>query len=582
MNDIFEERNSTPKVSTESPTPAKEFKEPLQREQWTVLTALDSIVRCSHNCALSAEFWAHVKQPLEYIQDLYKLSPFQVVAIGIIAERGTISIHDIAHFLHCTNLEIMCHYDEVKDLANKRFLKITRSIQRESRFYLEKELLKAIRENKSYKATSFNELNLDGIINFILYYKSDVEAYNIDNIEMLDNLTPMYADNQDIPLCKFLLSVKSRDTLAAAMLTIMVGNYVEFADTVNEGISIDYFCDHIECNAFPHFFQNEIVLGTHFLIKEGYIELACDDGLSDNESLVLSRKFKDEFLKGATLKRKTDRNLTQLTSSLKKHTDIHEKNMYYNPSDEQQISRLTDLLSQEHFPGIQQRLAERGMRTGFACLFHGAPGTGKTETVMQIARQTGRDIMCVDIASMRDKFVGESEKNIKAVFSNYRLLCEKCDVTPILFFNEADALINKRVENVQHSVDKMDNAMQNIILQEIENLEGILIATTNLTKNLDRAFERRFIYKVEFTKPDIPVKMKLWNSMMGDAITEEQARILSNKFDFSGGQIENIARKNIVDYILSGTVPSFDDILTNCSTEILTQANNTSPIGFIR
>ncbi len=99
------------------------------------------------------------------------------------------------------------------------------------------------------------------------------------------------------------------------------------------------------------------------------------------------------------------------------------------------------------------------MRKGFACLFYGAPGTGKTESVLQIARQTGRDIMQVDIAGMRDKYVGESEKNIKAVFQNYRELCKKSEVMPILFFNEADALINKRTERIEHSVDKMDNAM---------------------------------------------------------------------------------------------------------------------------
>ena len=93
---------------------------------------------------------------------------------------------------------------------------------------------------------------------------------------------------------------------------------------------------------------------------------------------------------------------------------------------------------------------------------------------------------------MRNKYVGESEKNIKAVFQRYREICKQSEVMPILFFNEADALINKRTENIEHSVDKMDNAMQNIILQEIENLDGILIATTNLTSNLDeQAFMAR-------------------------------------------------------------------------------------------
>ena len=126
----------------------------------------------------------------------------------------------------------------------------------------------------------------------------------------------------------------------------------------------------------------------------------------------------------------------------------------------------------------------------------------------------------------------------------------------------------------------MDNAMQNIILQEIEDLDGILIATTNLTSNLDRAFERRFLYKVEFHKPDTEVKTKIWLSMLQD-ISEEEARLLSTRFDFSGGQIENIARKRTVDYILSGKYASLEEIESYCRTELLNGKAHRS-IGFNR
>jgi len=169
---------------------------------------------------------------------------------------------------------------------------------------------------------------------------------------------------------------------------------------------------------------------------------------------------------------------------------------------------------------------------------------------------------------LRDKWVGESEKNIKEVFARYRKLCQTSEVMPILFFNEADAVINKRNENVEGSVDKMDNSMQNIILQEMEDLEGILIATTNLTSNLDRAFERRFLYKIEFHKPDTEVKTKIWRSMLKD-ISDDDARLLASRFDFSGGQIENIARKRTVDYILSGKFATLDEIEGYCRAELL-------------
>lgn len=139
---------------------------------------------------------------------------------------------------------------------------------------------------------------------------------------------------------------------------------------------------------------------------------------------------------------------------------------------------------------------------------------------------------------------------------------------PILFFNEADALINKRTEHVEQSVDKMDNAMQNILLQEIEDLDGILIATTNLTANLDKAFERRFLFKVEFHNPCKEVKTQIWRSMLKD-LKQDEAERLAAQFDFSGGQIENISRKKTIDYILTGRQPSVQELEDYCRAEQL-------------
>ena len=163
-------------------------------------------------------------------------------------------------------------------------------------------------------------------------------------------------------------------------------------------------------------------------------------------------------------------------------------------------------------------------------------------------------------------WVGESEKNIKAIFTRYRKLVEESEVAPILLFNEADAIIGKRLENVSRSVDKMENSMQNIILEEIEKLDGILIATTNLTSNMDTAFERRFLYKIEFEKPSVDVKSAIWQSMLA-GLSNEDASVLASKYDFSGGQIENIARKSVVGKIISGEDLSLSTLISHCDTE---------------
>ena len=220
------------------------------------------------------------------------------------------------------------------------------------------------------------------------------------------------------------------------------------------------------------------------------------------------------------------------------------------------------------------------MRKGFACLFYGAPGTGKTETVYQLARRTGRDLMVVDVSQIKSCWVGESEKNIKVAFNRYRSYVRQSEPAPILLFNEADAVLGIRQEGAQRAVEKMENSIQNIILQEMEQLEGILIATTNLTQNLDKAFERRFLYKIEFEKPSREAKSRIWRSMI-PTLDEQTAATLAKRYDFSGGQIENIARKRTVDMILRGEEPSFEQLDEYCCSEMLGQPEQSRrKIGF--
>jgi SpoVK/Ycf46/Vps4 family AAA+-type ATPase len=219
------------------------------------------------------------------------------------------------------------------------------------------------------------------------------------------------------------------------------------------------------------------------------------------------------------------------------------------------------------------------MRRGFACIFYGAPGTGKTESALQIARITGRALMIVDVPNLRSKWVGDTEKNTKAIFEKYRNYCKQSDLAPILLFNEADAILCKRKEGAENSVDKMENAMQNIILQEMETLDGIMIATTNLTGNLDTAFERRFLYKIEFPKPSPNESQHIWHNMLPE-ISEQEAYDLAKQYSFSGGQIENIARKQVVNAVLSGEDRvSMESVQEACKTELFNNSN-TRRIGF--
>jgi SpoVK/Ycf46/Vps4 family AAA+-type ATPase len=320
--------------------------------------------------------------------------------------------------------------------------------------------------------------------------------------------------------------------------------------------------------------NNEIAFlyGEHLLFKMGIIEEAGTDFRGRN-SYTLTDKYEKILLSGIKLKKEYH----SLDNFLKNPEDIHEKELYYPREIQEKVSELLDFFNIEKYKGIRERLRDSGLQTGFTCLFYGDPGTGKTETVYQIAKRTGRPIFSIDMSTIRSKWVGDSEKILASYFERYQNYIESHEVEPILLFNEADAIIGKRLENVLGSVDKMENTLQNILLQKMEDFDGILIATTNLQGNLDRAFDRRFLYKIKFSKPTPEIRSRLWiNKVSG--INETLASRLSQEYDLSGGQIDNISRKHMISRVLYGDRDiTYEELKGYCDEEVI---ESRQKIGF--
>ena len=320
--------------------------------------------------------------------------------------------------------------------------------------------------------------------------------------------------------------------------------------------------------------KSELCKGTHDLFDKELIKYNDDEGMVDRESFRMSDYAKSDLLSEISFKKRKKADSEFIHSE-----KITEKKLFYGHNIQSQIDELGGLLDNSHYQEITSRMKKAGFRCGFTCLFYGAPGTGKTETVLQLARQTGRDILQVDVSKIKSCWVGESEKNIKSLFDTYKDKVKKSSIAPILLFNEADAIINKRQEGAEHGVDKMENSIQNIILQEMENLDGIMIATTNLAQNMDKAFERRFLYKIKFEKPTLEARMHIWHEMI-PTLSDADTKILAEKYDFSGGQIENIARHNAINGILYGDkANSIDSLISYCDNERL-ETKESRRIGF--
>ena len=550
-------------------------------KNWDTITALDFIVTESKGSKLNQAFWNCCAEPLSFLEEKLALTKVQIVFLAIMIETGEpISWRGFGKYFSCSRLSVMTYSEEFEELVYKGWVKrrgVFESGQNFQGFALEHGVITALRRNKTFTPKQISGLDILKFCELLEYHIDQFYGMHNKDLDAEEEwLQYLCQVNDHLPLCKELL--KYDDIHVLSLMLFIVYDYAQWAGSNQEGltfVSIDnIYPEDFEVN----FLRAQLNDGTHPLIESGLVEPQCDNGIANHNRFLLTRKCKEELLAGYVPSQSECRQDSTMERFLKSHMDIKEKVMFYNAREHEQIQRLSELLSQDHLPSVQERLENEGMRKGFACLFYGAPGTGKTESVLQIARITGRDIMQVDIAGIRDKYVGETERNIKAVFQRYRDICMQSDVTPILLFNEADALINKRTENVAHSVDKMNNAMQNIILQAIEDLDGILIATTNLTSNLDNAFERRFLFKIEFQKPAEEVKAKLWNSML-TSITDEEAQYLAQKYDFSGGQIENIARKNTIEYILTGEQASLETIEGYCEAEMFNNKPRTK-IGF--
>jgi SpoVK/Ycf46/Vps4 family AAA+-type ATPase len=175
---------------------------------------------------------------------------------------------------------------------------------------------------------------------------------------------------------------------------------------------------------------------------------------------------------------------------------------------------------------------------GIAALFTGSPGTGKTLAANVIAEELALDLFQVDLSSIVDKYIGETEKNLERVFASAEAL------NVVLFFDEADALFGSRSE-VRDSRDRYANQEVAYLLQRMEQFDGITILATNLRGNLDQAFSRRMSFIVHFPDPDPATRRRLWQAHLDqlpslDADDPVDLGLLADTVELAGGDIRNI------------------------------------------
>jgi ATPase family associated with various cellular activities (AAA) len=173
---------------------------------------------------------------------------------------------------------------------------------------------------------------------------------------------------------------------------------------------------------------------------------------------------------------------------------------------------------------------------GLNVLFTGPSGTGKTMAAEILANELSLDLLQIDLSSVVSKYIGETEKNLSAIFR------EAEQSQALLFFDEADSLFGKRTE-VKDAHDRYANIEVNYLLQRVEQYEGVVVLATNLQRNLDDAFLRRIKEVVDFPFPDDKLRARIWRAHFpADAPKADDIDFdfLSSQFKLTGGNIKNI------------------------------------------
>lgn len=507
-----------------------------------------------------------------YLQERLGITPFQSIIFAVIIQCNSTNrctINSIAKNLGMTYLQFLSYTNELYALRDNYLIRLRSN----NEIRVTPDVIECL-----MKDTPFEKPRVGGLSTMAMFRRvgalmtatANGEMSSPQVVEETEALIDANPQTSYAKACKKYLKANNINAQERLLFYVMSYLYLRRGISVFDMSDIeDYIQDENWNMEIKDFFDVEAL----DLQRKGIIEPARTDGLFERGSFAFKEEVSKELFSDIKLYSTNVR-----TVDLNDLKGKPAKKLFYNKEEKGQIERLGSLLEEESLQKAFSSMKEKGLRTGMICLFYGDPGTGKTETVYQMARRTGRKILEADVAKLRNCYVGETEKNMRALFADYRTACEENKLKPILLFNEADAILGKRMEGAVKAVDRMENSVQNILLQEMETFEGVMIATTNLLGNLDPAFERRFLFKIRFNKPELEPRSQIWKSQF-PSLTDEEAISLSKEFSFSGGQIENVVRKYTIDSILSGTEGGYEQLARFCREESVCKTSR-NIIGF--
>ena len=482
-----------------------------KKVRWNIAMAMACVFAALKNSKLKPKKTKKYEEAIGRLKAFYNLTGNQIWILCLVCERyvendDTSSLSDLSGILDVPAMAIMSWRKDLDLLTERHFL-MKRKWNAE--FCPIGDFCDSIYNNTEYIPQVKKEIDETDFLSAIAERYESRRREDLSASKIQEILYEYERKHRNIELVK---RVKNEVTNPNHRFMLYdIANDLINGDESNLNATI---CDLYDGNDRFRV-SKQMMEETHLLFEKGFMEFDKKGNLSE-ATVTLTTKGKKLLLGDKAFL--FEESISE--KNLIKTEAIKSKTLFYSKENQKEIDRLKNALQEEKLQSIQKRLRDDGLPVGVAVLLYGAPGTGKTESVMQIAKETGRSIVHVDISEAKSAWFGESEKRMKKIFTSYKNACEiaqkKGELMPILLFNEADALISKRKDSNAGNCAQTENAIQNIILEELESIQGIFIATTNLASNMDAAFERRFLFKIKFENPSTEAKTSIWmNKLAG-------------------------------------------------------------------
>jgi len=350
----------------------------------------------------------------------------------------------------------------------------------------------------------------------------------------------------------------------------------------------------INDNFSRYYYQNDIIEKRSPLITNDLLEFAPDEFMN-------SLQITEKIFKALNLAEKKSAKQFTTGSDLVKlimpDKIKFQEGMIYE--DSLNINFLDQLISEEGYIKAMKRLEEEKAETKqIVAILYGLSGTGKSQTIRNLAAKYNRPILQVNLSQVKDAFVGNTEKNVEECFKIYKKAVKHFEyykdidgvkvgpyATPLYFLDEIDSLLPQRSATGEgSSVGNMYSNMVGIFLTELERVNGIVLLASNLPGAIDTSFHRRINFKFEFGSFSKKNQVKTLELYFKDFAHEVLEEVASNG-DLTPGNIVNIRKAYVLESIFKDFESENDKkkVLTDLvSRELILQKSNRKPIGFIQ